>query len=484
MKNDKLRAYINTYWQRGYEPDQIEASLLSSGVEPSLAHEAILDVKEERKKASLVPLPPFKQAKGGLGIELSQLSASQILLFLGALIVVLAGIFYVGINWSQWGSFGRIAAIFLPMVICYLVGANLFVGEHNKSSMAFLLSGGLLFPFFLIVTFNELQLFRGLGSDVFSFWVSSLTVLSYIISDFFFGNSIWAFLYELVGLWAYYFFLKLMGVPSVFTATSMAWYLLIVAIGYIAVAPWYEKRGKIQTALHSHGIGILVVCFSFLRFYARSLTNESTVWLLVLFGIFSIVAAMAYEKSLYKKYCRSLYGLGVIMLVLSFIRLSWGGLLIRQLFGMQEPIKDIGGWSVVLVGIVMAAVGYFAKQLASYPKISEMKIPEAFDAISCLWILGGLLFLGLGGNNPLYETLLLIVSVAFIFASIPRKAQSYLVFGTLFLIIYIFSIGGEYFQNDVGWPITLFVAGLASMGVGIMIEKMRKRYFISSEQIT
>ena len=50
----------------------------------------------------------------------------------------------------------------------------------------------------------------------------------------------------------------------------------------------------------------------------------------------------------------------------------------------------------------------------------------------------------------------------------------------LFLIIYIFDIGGEYFQNQIGWPITLFVAGILSMGVGIGIEVIRRNYFNKS----
>ena len=82
-----------------------------------------------------------------------------------------------------------------------------------------------------------------------------------------------------------------------------------------------------------------------------------------------------------------------------------------------------------------------------------------------------------GGKEPVYEPLLLFSSLGFIFGSIVNKSRQFLYLGTLFLIIYIFDIGAEYFESNVGWPITLFVAGLASMGIGFGIEKLRRKYF-------
>lgn len=92
-------------------------------------------------------------------------------------------------------------------------------------------------------------------------------------------------------------------------------------------------------------------------------------------------------------------------------------------------------------------------------------------------ILGGLFGLGLDGKKFVYETMLLLGSLGFIFFSIPIKSRTFLYVGTWFLIVYIFGIGGEYFQNQVGWSITLFIAGLLSMSIGFGMEKLRKQYF-------
>ena len=73
--------------------------------------------------------------------------------------------------------------------------------------------------------------------------------------------------------------------------------------------------------------------------------------------------------------------------------------------------------------------------------------------------------------------MLLLASLGFIFGSIPKLTRQFLLIGTLFLVVYIFMIGGEYFQNEVGWPITLFVAGLISMGIGVAMERVRRKYF-------
>ena len=85
------------------------------------------------------------------------------------------------------------------------------------------------------------------------------------------------------------------------------------------------------------------------------------------------------------------------------------------------------------------------------------------------------------GKQPLFETLILIGSLVFIFSSVLRQSKIFLYEGTFFLVIYIFSIGYEYFQNQIGWPLTLLVAGLLSMFTGLMIEKLRKRYFKANQ---
>ena len=120
---------------------------------------------------------------------------------------------------------------------------------------------------------------------------------------------------------------------------------------------------------------------------------------------------------------------------------------------------------------------YIIEKLKNIGFKEALKQRNFFNIVGPLWVLGTIFYLGLGGKKPVYETLLLLSSLSFIFGSIPRLTRQYLYIGTIFLIIYIISIGGEYFQNEVGWPITLFIAGLTSMGISIFMEKIRRKYF-------
>ena len=37
-------------------------------------------------------------------------------------------------------------------------------------------------------------------------------------------------------------------------------------------------------------------------------------------------------------------------------------------------------------------------------------------------------------------------------------------------------MAGEYFKDDVGWPVILFVVGLMSMGISVFIEKIKRKH--------
>jgi membrane-associated protease RseP (regulator of RpoE activity) len=101
---------------------------------------------------------------------------------------------------------------------------------------------------------------------------------------------------------------------------------------------------------------------------------------------------------------------------------------------------------------------------------------QIFNFLATFLILASILYQSLGGKKVDWETALLFTSLGFIFLSTAKASRSYLYLGTMFLIVYIFDIGGEYFSDNVGWPITLLIAGVLSMGVGFVFEQLRKRY--------
>lgn len=171
--------------------------------------------------------------------------------------------------------------------------------------------------------------------------------------------------------------------------------------------------------------------------------------------------------------------MGFFVIFLSLLRLATDGSLLTTFTGDvgYKVEQSMVGWSAIIVGLAYLLIGWLGEKLRDLGLEEGGRYTEFFNLLGALAVLGAILYLGTDGKKPVYETLLLLSSLGFIFASIPKLSRQYLYAGTLFLVIYIFSIGGEYFQNQVGWPITLFIAGLTSMGVGFSIGKLKHQYF-------
>lgn len=486
MVNKQILDYVQKSLEGGYSVEQISTALTGQGWNPTEINEALLKAQEIIQQKSAAPVaPPAPSKKSEWNIEVKSLSASQILLYLGGLIVVLAGVTYICINWSQWGSAARIFAILLPMLICYGAGAPMFLsGEHKKQGILFLVVGSLLFPFFLIILFKELQIFAQPFNDNFNLTVFILSFILYLCSSFIFRFPVWSFLYQGTGLFVYYFFLKLIGVESFFEKATMSWLFLIPGTAYLFLSLFYDKNEQKDEGHYSYVIGALVLVLSFVRLFGETFFNnkEHLSYLLLIFGVAYFLLGIFYEKSNLKKYCQAPYFIGAGIVFFSLLRLAIDGTLLKDFTGSTAYYdRDIIGWSNVIVGVIYLLIGWGIEKLKFLQLEVAPKFKELFNFVGPLLTLGAIFYLGLEGKKPVYETMLLLSSLGFIFGSIPRLSRQYLYIGTLFLIIYIFDIGGEYFQNDVGWPIVLFVAGLISMGIGVAIERVRRRYFAASK---
>ena len=51
-----------------------------------------------------------------------------------------------------------------------------------------------------------------------------------------------------------------------------------------------------------------------------------------------------------------------------------------------------------------------------------------------------------------------------------------IVFYGLFLVIFVFQFGFEHFKDQIGWPLVLFGAGLVSLALGIIAERMSRAW--------
>ena len=168
-------------------------------------------------------------------------------------------------------------------------------------------------------------------------------------------------------------------------------------------------------------------------------------YFLLILGAFYFLIGIYYEKINFKHH-RVPYFLGAYIIFFSLWRLEAGGTLLRDLTGSTEYNRSIIGWSKVSVGVIYLLLAWGIEKLRNLKIVQGLKYKELFNFVGPLWVLWAIFNLGLGGSKPLYETLLLLSSLGFIFGSIPMASRKFLHLGTLFLIIYIFSIGSEYFN--------------------------------------
>lgn len=88
--------------------------------------------------------------------------------------------------------------------------------------------------------------------------------------------------------------------------------------------------------------------------------------------------------------------------------------------------------------------------------------------------------LALGGWKPeqsyLWEILYPSIVFGVVFLSVHLKSRSFLVWGTLFLMIFILKITAEYFAAGLGWPFSLIIAGFMIILTGYASLQLRKKF--------
>jgi hypothetical protein len=125
------------------------------------------------------------------------------------------------------------------------------------------------------------------------------------------------------------------------------------------------------------------------------------------------------------------------------------------------------------LGLTWIFLGYYL-QSTQYKALTG--VLYAFGVLS---FLAGALTLGgwSPSQNIFWELVYPLFVFGAVFLSVYLKSKSFLTFGTIFLIVYILKITGEYFTSGLGWPLALVIAGLAIMAIGYYAVRINKQYF-------
>ncbi|MDO8657632.1 MAG: hypothetical protein Q7K55_02750 [Candidatus Levybacteria bacterium] len=150
------------------------------------------------------------------------------------------------------------------------------------------------------------------------------------------------------------------------------------------------------------------------------------------------------------------------------------------LIGSRPYFVDIKFYEYrfLMVGLSYLFLGYY------------LSFTKQKDLTGALYNFGSLFFLGaafvLGGWSPsqniMWEIIFPGLVFSILFLSVYLKSRSFLTFGTIFLMVYILKITGEYFSGTLGWPLSLMICGIILIGIGYYAFTINKKY-LSVKQI-
>ncbi|MDD4409072.1 MAG: hypothetical protein PHW52_00270 [Candidatus Pacebacteria bacterium] len=129
-------------------------------------------------------------------------------------------------------------------------------------------------------------------------------------------------------------------------------------------------------------------------------------------------------------------------------------------------------YRIFVVGVTYILMGY------SFSKDKRDSLCGFLYGFGIFGVLGAALALGkwYPGQNPFWELIYPGLVFAALFLSVHLKSKAFLVWGTFFLMVYIFKITSEYFSTGLGWPLALVIAGLFMIGAGYMFISIKKKY--------
>lgn len=110
------------------------------------------------------------------------------------------------------------------------------------------------------------------------------------------------------------------------------------------------------------------------------------------------------------------------------------------------------GWNKVLIGILyfFGTAGFMG---AAFSQVSE---------------------------SPAWQIIFFLIVIGGLFLSVYMKSRIILIVSTLWLIVHVSYITGEYFANSIGWPISLVILGFIFIGLGYGSISISKKYIQKS----
>ncbi len=132
---------------------------------------------------------------------------------------------------------------------------------------------------------------------------------------------------------------------------------------------------------------------------------------------------------------------------------------------------EFSAYRFLCTGAALALMGYY------FAKTSHRALTGALYGFGVFCFLGAALALGSWkpDQNIFWELAFPGLVFGVMFLSVHLKSRSFLTFGSLYLIAYIFKITGEYFADSLGWPLVLVLTGFGLIAIGYLHFNLKRK---------
>ncbi len=388
-------------------------------------------------------------------LEVRQLTTSQVTLYLGGWILVMAAALIFLFKHPHLTGTRAVLVIAGAALPTAWAGIGCWRQGLKRIAIAYLLAFCLLLPTTFLVSFGEWKILTGLtrGDEAQEFFAQ------YALSKD----------------------------PGEFTTNAQVWWAIFLSLpAYLGLRRF--TRSSVFSLVLAVALALLSLT-TLLRMGLLEWVKESPEWLflrLIPIAILFLITGISIEQLRCPADSRYFYPLAVF-----FIFAAFTGLALTEYpnaIWLDQWLPFTRGQHEYLF-IINALYYWCFQSLADTLGSGQMRsVSKAFRFVIPGHVMTSLLSLGLTATDRwqkntgiaafqtearVFEILLPVVACVFVFGSIPKQMKNYLAMGLLFLAIGIVRLQQNYFEDRAAWPVSLLIAGTALMFIAAKYPPIR-----------
>lgn len=284
-----------------------------------------------------------RKSGGGSHSPLEHVKLTEVLYYLGGIIIILGIVILLGQNWELLNSFTRILVTLGSGIAAYIVGILFLQRDYSqKLTIPFFFLSAILLPVGLFVTFHE----AGIPTDDagINTVISGILFATFLASYFLLKRNIFLLFSIIFGTWLFFAFTSfLVAGNPVFDWRFYAYRALVIGLMFLLLGHSFRNLPR-ESALTGQlfGFGIFIFLGAALALGGWEPT-QSALWELLFPGIvFAVIFLSIPLKS------KSFLIIGALYLMAYIIKIT------------SEYFSQSFGWplSLVVLGFLLIGIGY------------------------------------------------------------------------------------------------------------------------------